>query len=55
MAMKVIYLYKIRDKDDHEKVDFIADEINNVIRIKHKNLVQVYGAELNRVGVCVFF
>lgn len=50
MALKIIYLHKIMKKKESEKVDAIADEINNVLRIEHPNLVKVFGAELNRVN-----
>jgi mitogen-activated protein kinase kinase kinase len=53
MALKIIYLHKITKKTESEKVDFVADEINNVIKIDQENLVKVYGAELNKV--CMIF
>jgi hypothetical protein len=50
MALKIVYLHKILDKKDSEKVGLVADEINNTLKIEHENLVRVYGAELNRVS-----
>lgn len=50
MALKIIYLHKIMKKKQSEKVDAIASEINNVLRIEHPNLVKMFGAELNRVS-----
>lgn len=50
MALKIIYLHKIMKKKESEKVDAIADEINNVLKIEHPNLVKMIGAELNRVS-----
>ncbi len=50
MTMKIIYLHKILDKKDSEKVSLVADEINNTLKIEHENLVRIYGAELNRVS-----